>query len=143
MAGDCDVVVSCILLMGKFAIFLLAFIASTAGGAAYYLKLEEQRADLKEKTQSLADIRAEHERRAAQLIPKKQESHDLQVQIDKVNGLTADSETLTAQIQTLEKGLADLKREFIQAVLQIRQASVGMAWPDVTISDGRVLTNVR
>jgi seryl-tRNA synthetase len=129
--------------MGKLAIFLFLVIASAAGGGAYYFKVEEQRTDLHEKTQSLSDIKEEHDRRASQLIPKKQENQDLQAKIDQLNDLTAESESLTSQAQALEKSLADLKREFIQTVIQVREASIGMTWPDIKVSDGHVLTSVR
>jgi chromosome segregation ATPase len=108
----------------------------------YHLDVKAQREELAAITQRVEEVNREVKRRAIQLIPRKQENLDLQSKIDQIAAIGADKETLSAQIPVLELRLAEVTRDFVDAVTQVRAATLGMAWPSVQLRNGQVLSGV-
>src|SRR3954464_12407166 len=102
--------------MGKFVIFILAVIAAAAGGTAYHLKVDALRIELAETEQRRDEFKSEAGRKAVPIIPKKQENTDLQAKVDQMTKVASENERLAAEIPVLETALADVTREFVDAV---------------------------
>lgn len=112
---------------------LLALVASGLGAYQYHKDLRAVQGEKNSAEQTLKEANE-----ALQL--SKAKTAEISQQLAKLAGEEKGAKaSLEGEIAALQKTKSDLAKEFTLAVQQVREATVGMRWPTLTLADGRTL----
>ena len=126
---------------GKIIIYAL-FILSVLGGVAgimYTTDVDEAQKDLILTRQQLGQAE-DSLKQANELLAQRKEAVAI---ITAAHIIDRDNETLRNEITALQKKREEMNRNFAVTVQRVREASVGLALPEIRLSNGNTLRNAK